>query len=488
MGESQLKLFQPDFNRSIHVEARPERLSTDAGAVLLRELMRRSGLSKLLDEHLRDPRDPSRVIHPFSELVRTAVLLKAHGWSDQEDVDLLRSDPVFRLAVSERRGDASLRESEGEAPEGLCSQPTLSRLMEALASAENRVGLGEILFSWSEHELAKRPPEDLTLDLDSLPVVVHGHQPGSAYNGHYRVRCYHPILLRSECGDYLAARLRAGNAHTADGGLDFVLPPLRRLRPLVGELWLRMDAGFPEPELLEVLEQEDVTYVARLRGNRRLKRLAEPYLRRPPGRPPAEGRTWTYELRYQANTWSRARRVVLVVLERPGEQGHLFLDHFFLLTNAQAEEVCAEALLERYRQRGTAEKDFGEWKNSLQLSLSSTPRPKSHYQGRRIGREGYVSPDSFAVNEAELLVSLLAANLLSRGAALLEAATRQACGRERFRQLLLNVAGRVLLGGRKITLVIESARAPHWQAVWRQIERLHPARGSPPTPTLPTAA
>lgn len=70
MGESQLTLFQPNFNRSIHVEARPERLSSDAGAVLLRELMRRSGLSGLLDEHLCDPRDPSRVIHPFSELLR----------------------------------------------------------------------------------------------------------------------------------------------------------------------------------------------------------------------------------------------------------------------------------------------------------------------------------------------------------------------------------------------------------------------------------
>lgn len=403
-------------------------------------------------------------------------------------MELLRNDPVFRLSVSERRGDAPLRASDGEAPEGLCSQPTLSRLMEALGSPENRAGLGEILISWAESKLFRHRREELTLDLDSLPLEVHGHQPGSAYNGHYGVRCYHPLVLRSECGDYLAGRLRPGNAHTAEGGLDFALPVLRRLRASVSRLWLRMDAGFPEPELLDTLEQEDVSYVARLRGNRRLDRLAEPYMRRPRGRPPSEGRTWTYELRYQAGTWSRERRVVLVVLERPGEQGHLFLDHFFLLTNAAAEEISAEALLELYRQRGTAEKDFGEWKNSLDLSLSSTPRPKSHYQGRRVGDETYIPPDSFAINEANLLVSLLAANLLARGAALLTSATREAYGRERFRQLLLNVAGRVLLGGRQITLVIECARAPHWRAVWSELERLHPARGSPVVRTLPAAA
>ncbi len=377
MGESKLTLFQPEFNRSIHVEARPERLSSDAGAVLLRELMRRSGLSALLEEHLRDPRDPTKVIHPFAELLRTALLLRAHGWADQEDVDLLRRDPVFRLAVSRRRGDAPLRASDGEAPEGLCSQPTLSRLMEALASPANRAGMGEILLRWGERKLMRQELDEVTLDLDSLPLLVHGHQPGSAYNGHYRVRCYHPLVLRSACGDYLAGRLRSGSAHTAEGGLDFVLPALRRLRPSVRRLWLRMDAGFPEPKLLDTLEQEDITYVARLRGNRRLKRMAEPYLRRPPGRPPQEGRTWTHELRYRANTWSRERRVVLVLQERPGDQGHLFLDHFFLLTNAAPEEVGPEARLEHYRQRGTAEKDFGEWKNSLDLSLSSTPRPKS---------------------------------------------------------------------------------------------------------------
>src|SRR5437667_2410630 len=58
----------------------------------------------------------------------------------------------------------------------------------------------------------------LTVDLDSLPIEVEGHQPGSAYNGHYHTRVYHPLIASvSETGDLLDAKLREGNAHTADG-------------------------------------------------------------------------------------------------------------------------------------------------------------------------------------------------------------------------------------------------------------------------------
>lgn len=105
MGEVQGTLFQPEFNRSIQVEARPERLSADTGALLLRDLAQRLGLPALLREHLTDHRDPARTVHPFVELILTHVLMDAQGWTDQADVSLLRNDPILRLAVSRRRGD-----------------------------------------------------------------------------------------------------------------------------------------------------------------------------------------------------------------------------------------------------------------------------------------------------------------------------------------------------------------------------------------------
>lgn len=486
MGEKQGTLFPLDCNRSVVIEARRERLTADAGVLLMRELSDKLGLARLVSKHLDDVREPGKIRHPFLELLRTRLFSLTQGWGDQNDVALLHADPAFRLAVSERRGDGPLRTPDTQLPDGLCSQPTLSRLLHTLATDENRAGLALILRAVVRPFLGL-PRSEATLDLDSLPHTVHGHQPGSAYNGHYGVRCYHPLVASIDERFFLGARLRPGNAHTADGGLDFVLPIVRWLRTLIPRVWLRADAGFPAPRFLDTLEAEDVPYVCRLRSNQTLERLAAPHLRRPRGRPPAEGRTWLHELSYQAKSWSRPRRVVLVVVEHPDEQQHLFLDHFFLLTSAPAAEESPEALLERYRRRGSAEADFGDCNTALAPTLSSAPRPKSHYRNRPV-RERYDEPDSFAANEAQLLLSYLTANLMAAGAELLHHKGQARMSRERFRTFLLKSAARVLLGGRRVTVVIEAARAHLWLRFHERLSALPLPRGSPTPQTLPAPA
>src|SRR5690606_38573923 len=120
---------------------------------------------------------------------------------------------------------------------------------------------------------------------------------------------------------------------------------------------VRIDAGFPDDETLIGLEREAVPYVARIKNNTVLDKMAEPFLKRPVGRPPLEGRKWTVEMTYKAAAWTKARRVVLVVCERPGE---LFLHHFWLVTSWTEADKPAGDLLPHYRQRGTAEGHFGE--------------------------------------------------------------------------------------------------------------------------------
>ncbi|MEO6600404.1 MAG: IS1380 family transposase [Polyangiaceae bacterium] len=490
MGDSQATLFSLEFNRSIHVDARPERVSGESGSLLMRELMDRLGYAQLFERHLHDPRDAARVTHPFVELLRTSVLLLAQGWSSQSDVGLLHDDAALRLAVSSRRGQRPLREAMDREPEGLCSQPTLSRLAQDLGIPENLGGLLALLLDAAERRLGLRPGErhgETTVDLDSLPHEVFGQQPGSAWNGHYRMRCYHPLVVRSEWGDYLGAKLRPGNVHTADGGLAFVLPVLRRARAWAEQVWLRADAGFPEPELLETMEEEGFLYVARLKTNAALERLAAPLLALPRNPVPAgEERVWTHEMAYRAGSWTHSRRVVLVVVERSREQGELFLDHFFLLSNASV-AISGQALLERYRQRGAAEKDFGDWNQALDVALSSTPRPKTHYRGQTV-EAPYDEPDSFAANEARLLLSLVAANLLHAGAELLARDEAGRMSRARFRQLLLKVTGRALLGSHRIRFVIDAARSALWSRFMRELNHRYPARGSPAARALPVPA
>ena len=486
MGESQATLFQPNFNRSVHVEARADRVTADAGALLIRELVERSGLRQQLEKALVDTRAPERTTHPFMELLLTWLLQDVQGYPDQLDVSLLRDDPLFRLSVSSRRGERALLPARGREPDGLASQPTMSRTLTMLSTEDNRSGLGEVLAA-SGDVLRLRAKTERVLDLDSLPIEVHGEQPGSAYNGHFRMRCFHPLVLRSAEGFFLAARLREGTAHTATGALAFALPVLREEAHKAHRLWLRIDAGFPETEFLRTLEQEGILYVARLRRNQALERLAELYLEQAAEDWPARGEVRLHELRYRAGKWQQERRVVLVILERCSDQGELFIDHFFLLTNADAADESAEDLLARYRARGSAEKDFGEWQNTLAVRLSSVPRPKRHYRDVPIAMP-VVRHDSFAANEARLLLSLLAANVMHAATVLLARRSKERWSRARFRALVLKTSARVIRGSRTVLIVIDAARAQLWKQLWRELARHYPVRGSPARRALPGRA
>ena len=56
--------------------------------------------------------------------------------------------------------------------------------------------------------------------------------------------------------------------------------------------WIEVQPdGFADGATLRGLESQGIDYVARIRNNAVLDRMACPYLRRPPGRPPREGQT-----------------------------------------------------------------------------------------------------------------------------------------------------------------------------------------------------
>lgn len=473
MGES-YTLFGPEFNHSLRVESRPERLTGECGAVIIREIMHRLGLDGLLASRLEDTRRQDLITHPLNELLRTALILLAQGWRDQDDADNLRHDPALRMAVSSRRGASPLL-TTGRDPEGLASQPTLSRLLAMLSTKENRAVLGECLLTCAARRLnAMRQGHRLryvTVDIDSLPIEVHGHQPQSEHNGHYHARIYHPLIaMCAETGDMIDARLRAGAVHTADGADDFILKLLDRTeRDLCQVASIRMDAGFPSDNLLTQLEARGTTYVARLRNNAVLDRLAEPLLRRPRGRRPVEPRVWTHEFSHQAGTWSDERRLVLVVLERADE---LFLHHFWLVTSWTPEQMDGEALLAHYRQRGTAEGHFGELMNVFAPALSSTSRTKTHYRGRHLAQDEAKGCDGFAHNETILLLNALAFNLVHAARVMISKADGRGWSLQRVRERILRVAGRVLLHGRRVTLIICRAAAHEWSLLWRCLQHL----------------
>ena len=376
------------FNRSIRIRSRRDRITGDSGALTGRELLTRSRVARFLAKGLPDKRDGRRIRHTQGRLARTLLLLAGQGRREHGDATALRDDPALRLATSDRAGTAPLGEG-GRMP----SQPTLSRRVAAWSAKEGvevlREGL-QRLAGWRLKAMGGwRRPKTLVIDIDSLPVEVHGEQPGSAWNGYYRRRVYHPIVASAgETGDILDLRLREGQVHTADGGLEFVLEVLERAeRHLCGNAAVRFDAGYPGEPLMAALEERGTHYVARVRNNAVLKRLALPAMDAAVwdalnnGAPGVEPRTWVRESSYRAGSWSRSRRVVQVVVERPGE---LIPRCFRLLTSIPSEEMSGEDLLALYRKRGKAEGHLGELMSVVAPALSSTSRRKSHYRGKEI--------------------------------------------------------------------------------------------------------
>src|SRR3954466_9681405 len=116
-----------DFSRlgskAVVADFQGGRLTTDAGALLLRELGDRSGLFDALDAAIPDPRHPAFIVHEQKAPLGQHVTAIALGYEDLNDHQALRADPALQLAA-------------GKLPDGaatLASPPTLCRL-------ENRVG------------------------------------------------------------------------------------------------------------------------------------------------------------------------------------------------------------------------------------------------------------------------------------------------------------------------------------------------------------
>jgi Transposase DDE domain group 1 len=121
------------------------------------------------------------------------------------------------------------------------------------------------------------------------------------------------LLLFNREGDCLAAKLRPGNVHSADGWEELLLPEIERQQAQGKEVVFRGDAAFAKPELYEALEERDVKYAIRLPANDNLQRNITEVLTRPVGRPSYKPVVRFKSFLYQAASWTIARRVVAKV-------------------------------------------------------------------------------------------------------------------------------------------------------------------------------
>jgi hypothetical protein len=112
------------------VEARFDggRITSDGGALLLREVERRVGVIAGMAACFTDHRDPELIEHSLHSLIAQRVYGLALGYEDLNDHDQLRADPLMAVLANhaDPTGDGRLRQRDkGKA---LAGKSTLNRL------------------------------------------------------------------------------------------------------------------------------------------------------------------------------------------------------------------------------------------------------------------------------------------------------------------------------------------------------------------------
>ncbi len=359
----------------MRVDFQGARVTSDVGLILVRELDERLGLSALMERHLIDSRRGKNVQLPLSDLLRQSIYSRLAGYEDVNDAARLSHDPTFRLI-----GSRKIWERGAALTSRLQSFET-----EVLTQEENLAGLAALNRELVARAEAIDSPRRIVLDMDSTEVAVYGKQEQSAYNGHFESTCYHPLLLFNREGDCLAAKLRPGNVHSAEGWEELLLPEIERQQRLGKEVVFRADAAFAKPELYEALEERDVKYAIRLPANDNLQRNITELLTRPVGRPSHKPVVRFKSFLYQAASWTMVRRVVAKV---EFYCGGIVPPRGLPRDQPGGLKPGGSALLHK---RGTAEQWIKEGKQAVAMTRLSCHR--------------------FRANEVRLWLSLIAYNL-----------------------------------------------------------------------------
>jgi Transposase DDE domain group 1 len=354
-------------------------ISSDGGALLLRQVEQATGILRQFAACFTDHRDPDLIEHPLEHLIAQRVYALALGYEDLNDHDDLRHDPLLATVVGKLDPKGTSRRRESDRGKALAGKSTLNRIELTPAKADGSHRYKKVTCSTLRVDdllvdlflqAHARPPESIVLDLDATDDPTHGHQLGRFFHGYYREYCYLPLYI--SCGDHrLCAKLRPSDIDASAGALKHlrrIIGRIRRTWPQV-RILVRGDSGSCREPIMARCEADGVDYLFGLAKNARLlKMIAEPMKQaeQEHGRTGEPARAFA-ELSYQTlDSWSRRRRVVA-----KAEHLDKGANPRFVVTSVGAERRAARALYEEdYCGRGEMENRIKE--QQLQLFADRT--------------------------------------------------------------------------------------------------------------------
>lgn len=352
-----------DFWGELPILVEPSRaqLSSDGGLLPLRQFDERIGLTQQFAQALHDPRDATLTEHTFLEMVRSRIFGILAAYEDQNDHDVLRYDPLFKLIAGRSPDD-----------DPLASQPTLSRFENVISIAS----LKRLRDLFIEQFIGSFvvPPRHLTFDLDAVDDPAHGEQQLVLFHGYFDQYQYFPSFITCADNDQtVVLSLRPGAVHAALGADDDLEHLVRRLRqawPGV-HIHVRGDAGYGVPWMYKVCERLSIDYTFGLTANNVLKEASDSLLEQAQANFAATRQPQRLfdAFWYQAGTWSAPRWVI--VKAEANAQG---TNRRFVVTNRPGARVVPEPAYDDYAARGEAENRNKELKCDLMIDRTSDHR------------------------------------------------------------------------------------------------------------------
>ena len=349
--------FAKHFRREVVGEFSGGAMTSDGGALLLREADQKMNLLARFSQCFLDGRNPDLIEHPVEQMLAQRIYGLALGYEDLNDHEQLRHDPVLGVLAG--------KAEPGE--QALAGKSTLNRM----ELGDGRPDRYKKITFWRDAiddllvdvflEAHTAAPEQIVLDIDTTDLALHGEQEGRFYHGYYDHYCYLPLYVFAG-EQVLCARLRSSNTDPSAGSrkeIERIVQHIRGRWPEV-TIVLRGDSGFCREELMAWCEAHQVEYVFGMARNPLLeKRVAEALEQarqqweqtRQPARVFVE-----FEHETVSGTWSRRRRVVVKAEHIDGKSNPRFV-----VTSLGAEAWAARQLYEDlYCARGDMENRIKE--------------------------------------------------------------------------------------------------------------------------------
>jgi hypothetical protein len=475
---AQAMLFQALGLRQVVADFSGGTLSSDGGALFLRQVDNNLGLTLELARCFEDRRDARFVDHALEQMLAQRIYSQSLGYEDLNDQGRLRLDPLLAAACGKDDPLGLDRLNPTDRGIALAAPCTLNRL-ELSNNKRSRCHklphdpqkVEACLLKMGVRCLPKHAVE-VVVDLDAMGHLVYGRQEGRHFNAYYGDYCYLPLY--AFVGDIpLWAQLRTSDHSAAEGvvpALEKIVAAIRK-RCRKARILVRGDSGFGREEIMAWCESQQpvVSYCLGLAKNSVLIEklalaLADARARRCLSGAASVRVFSEFEYRTQSS-WSRCRRVIgKAEVMAAGDNPR------FVVTNLPAEGFKGEEDRERFVPQRLYEELYcarGDMENQLKQQVLDL-------------RADRLSTHHLASNQLRLWLATFAYLLLERVRTLGLGGTdlaRATVGSVRLK--LLKVAAQVRVSVRRVYVQLSSAYPLQelFRLCHRRLTSLAPASG-----------